>query len=91
VEIIVKKVHNFELAHVKKKKERKKERKHFGRLVTFWFGTFVVLFCTTGYVVLLKTLEDERYILVKAYSLPFVTGSEERGNFETLNFATGYL
>jgi len=35
----------FELAHLKKKKE-----KHFGRLVTFWFGTFAMLFSATGCV-----------------------------------------
>jgi len=42
---IVKESRKFELAHLKKKKE-----KPFGRLVTFWFGTFVTLFSTTGCV-----------------------------------------
>ena len=37
----------FELARLKKKKKEK----HFGRLVTFGFGTFVMLFSTTGCVV----------------------------------------
>jgi len=37
---IVKESRKFELAHMKKKK------KHFGRLVTFWFGTFAMLFST---------------------------------------------
>ena len=35
----------FELARLKKKK---KKEKHFGRLVTFWFGTFATLFSATG-------------------------------------------
>ena len=45
----------FELACLKKKKkkreEEEEERKHFCRPVTFWFGTFVMLFSTTGCVV----------------------------------------
>jgi len=36
---IVKESRKFELAHLKKKKE-----KRFGCLVTFWFGTFAMLF-----------------------------------------------
>jgi len=28
------------------------EEKDFGRLVTFWFGTFIMLFCATGHVFL---------------------------------------
>ena len=34
-----------------KKKKKKKKEKHFGRLVTFWFGTFALLFSATGCVV----------------------------------------
>ena len=54
---IIKESPSFELAHLKKKvkkKERKKERKkekHFGSLMTFWFSTFVMLFCATRRVV----------------------------------------
>jgi len=40
---IVKESRKFELARLKKKKEN-----HFGRLVTFWFGTFAMPFSTTG-------------------------------------------
>jgi len=36
----------FELARLKKKK--KKKEKHFGCLVTFWFGTSAMLFSATG-------------------------------------------
>jgi len=36
----------FELARLKKKKKKQ----HFGRLVTFWFGTFAVLYSATGCV-----------------------------------------
>jgi len=39
----------FEPARLKKKK--KKKEKHFGHLATFWFGTFAMLFCATGYIV----------------------------------------
>jgi len=46
---IVKESRKFELAHLKKKK--KKKEKQFGRLVTFWFGTFAMLFSATGYVI----------------------------------------
>jgi len=47
---IVKESHKFELAHLKKKKKKKKE-KHFGHLATFCFGTYAMLFGTTGCVV----------------------------------------
>jgi len=45
---IVKESRKFELARLKKKK--KKKEKHFGRLATFWFGTFAMPFSATGYV-----------------------------------------
>ena len=51
---IVKESRKFELARLKKKKKnnkKKKKEKHFGRLATFWFGTFVMLFSTTGCVI----------------------------------------
>jgi len=48
---IMKESHKFELARLKKKKKKKKKEKHFGRLVTFWFGTSAMLFSTTGDVV----------------------------------------
>jgi len=49
---IVKESHKFELARLKKKKEERiKKEKHFGRLVTFWFGTFAMPFSATGCVV----------------------------------------
>jgi len=43
VKSIVKESRKFELARLKKKKE-----KHFGCLVTFWFGTFAFVFSATG-------------------------------------------
>jgi len=43
---IVKESRKFELARLKKKKKKKKKKKikekHFGCLVTFWFGTFAM-------------------------------------------------
>jgi len=47
---IVKESRKFELARLKEKKKKKKD-KHFGRLATFWFGTFAILFSATGRVV----------------------------------------
>jgi len=47
VKTIVKESRKFELASLKKKKKLK----HFGRLATFWFGTFAMHFGTTGCVV----------------------------------------
>ena len=44
VKTIVKESRKFELARLKKKE------KHFGRLVTFWFGTFAMPFSATGCV-----------------------------------------
>jgi len=46
---IVKESCKIELARLKKKK--KKKEKHFGRLATFWFGTFAMLFSATECVV----------------------------------------
>ena len=55
---IVKESRKFELARLKKKKKKKKKmmkkkkkEKHFGRLATFWCGTFAMLFSATGCVV----------------------------------------
>jgi len=49
---IVKESRKFELARLKKKKKKKKKKeKHFGRLVTFWFGTFAMLLSAIGCVV----------------------------------------
>jgi len=45
---IVKDSRKFELACLKKKKTKKE--KHFGRLVTFWFGAFAMHFSATGCV-----------------------------------------
>ena len=58
---VVKESRKFELARLKKKKKKKKKKKdkHFGRLVTFWFSTFVMLFSATGCVVHHEALEDE--------------------------------
>jgi len=39
---IVEESRRFELARLKKKE------KHFGHLVTFWFGTFAMPFSATG-------------------------------------------
>jgi len=48
---IVKESRKFKVARLKKKKKKKKKKeKHFGHLVTFWFGTFATLFSATGYV-----------------------------------------
>jgi len=49
---IVNESRKFELARLQKKKKKKKKKgKHFGRLVTFSFGNFAMLFSATGCVV----------------------------------------
>jgi len=45
---IVKESRKFEL---EEEEEEEEERKHFACLVTFWFGTFTMLFSATGCVV----------------------------------------
>ena len=55
---VVKESRKFELARLKKKKKKKKE-KHFGRLATFWFGTFAMVLAPLGVLFVRKTLEDE--------------------------------
>ena len=59
---IVKESRKFELACLKKKKKKKKKKKekHFGRLATFWFGTFAMFLAPLGMLFVMKTLEDER-------------------------------
>ena len=52
---IMKESRNFEVARLKKKKEEK----HFGHLATFWFDTFVMLFCPTRHVVGHEVLENK--------------------------------
>ena len=61
VKTIMKESRNFEVAHLKKKKKKKKkkEEKHFGCLVTFWFGIFVMLFCPTRHVVGHEALKNK--------------------------------
>jgi len=58
----VKESRKFELARLKKKKKKKKKKKekHFGRLATFGFGAFAMLFSAIGCVFVMKTLEHER-------------------------------
>jgi len=71
----VKVSHNFELACLNEEEgkdeeeaRKKEERKYFGRLA-FLFGTFAMVFHTTGVGVLfiMKAHKDERYIVIKAY------------------------
>ena len=54
---------DVELAHLKK--ERKKKEKHLARFASTWCSTFA----TRGVFLVMKTLEDERYLVIKAYSL----------------------
>ena len=52
---IVKESRKFETSLSEEEEEEEEEEEveenHFGRLETFWFGTFAVLFSTTGCVV----------------------------------------
>ena len=59
-------VTSFERARLKKKKMKK--GKHFGNLVTFWFGTFMMLFSSTGVLFVMKLTEDERQVATMAYT-----------------------
>jgi len=59
---IVQESRKFEPARLKKKKKEK----HFGRLATFWFGAFAMLFSTTGCVF---HHEIERQDVITAYNL----------------------
>ena len=54
---------NVELARLKKKEERKKE-KHFDRFAASWFGTFVMLFRATKGLV---GHENTRRWMVRCY------------------------
>ena len=49
----MKESHNFELAHLMKKKEKKEI--HFGCLATFWFA---MCFAPLGMLFVIKTFED---------------------------------
>ena len=54
---------NFELAHLNKKKEE-----HFGCLATSGLVLLRHFFAPLGMLFLMKTLEDEWYIVIKAYN-----------------------
>ena len=45
---------------------RKKEQ-HFGHLMTFWFGTYVMLFMLLGVLFFMETLENESVVIINAY------------------------
>ena len=40
--------------------EEEEERKHFGRMATFWFGTFAMLLAPLGVLFIMKTLDNEQ-------------------------------
>ena len=56
------------LARVKKE-ERKKKEKHLVRFASSWGGTFAMFSRTAVSVVGPYTLEDEWYVVIKAYKL----------------------
>ena len=45
---------------------RKKEQ-HFDHLMTFWFGTSVMLFMLLGVLFFMKTLENESVVIINDY------------------------
>jgi len=69
---IVKESRNFERKN-ERKKERKKERtkeeeeKHFGHFAAFWIGTFMIVFCATRVLLVMKTLDDGWYVVTNTY------------------------
>jgi len=54
---------------LKKKKKKKKERKTFWPPGDFWFDTSVMLFSSLGGLFVMKTLKDERCVVIKASKL----------------------
>ena len=55
---------NFELAHHKKEKRK---------ILDVWLlGTFAMLFTLLGVLLVINTLEDECYIVIKAYAYHFI-------------------
>jgi len=52
---VVRESRKFELARLKKKKERN----YYGHLVTFWFGLSQCFLASLGMLLVMKTLEDE--------------------------------
>jgi len=61
------KSHNYELAHLKKKK--KEERRIFLQFGDFWFGTFTMLFHPTMSLAGHENTRRCRYIVIKAYKV----------------------
>ena len=59
VKTIVKESHKSELEE-EEEQQQQQQQQHFGRLVTFWFGTFAMLLVPLGVFFVMKTLEDER-------------------------------
>jgi len=58
--------YNFELTCLKKE-EKGEEETDIGHLVPFWFVTFVMLFMPLGVLLVMKTLEDDCYVVIKDY------------------------
>ena len=57
---IVKEIRNFRTSPSEEEEEERKKNMHLGRLATFWFGTFTVLFSATiGMLLFMITLKDE--------------------------------
>ena len=67
VKTIVRESHNFELACLKKDEEKP----ILAVWATFWFSSYFcnAFFVTLGVFLVTKTLEDERYIVIKVYML----------------------
>jgi len=61
---IVRGSRSIELAHLKKKEEERRTKTDFGSLVTFWFSTFMMLFCATRSLSGDETLKEEQYTLL---------------------------
>jgi len=60
VKAIMRESRNFEVAHLKKK-----TGKQFCQLVAIWL--VLSLFVPLGVLLVMKTLEDEWYVVIKAY------------------------
>ena len=66
---------NFEPAHLKKmKKKKKEEHKNKNVLANWWLYGLALLWCSfapLGILLVIKTLEDEWYIVINAYKFTF--------------------
>jgi len=70
--------------------EEERKVKHFGSLVTFWLGTLLsrCFYVPLSVLFIMKTLEDEQYVVITAYKPPKIFSEKQKGFRDGLSYST---